>query len=77
MAEDFGKRLQRLRHDRGLSRYAVFKATGLSQQLLLQLERYKSGAKVQAGHLHRLARFYGVTIEYLLGPDDDEDAHAA
>jgi transcriptional regulator with XRE-family HTH domain len=77
MVETFGERLQRLRTARGMSRYAVSKATGLSQPLLGQLERYQSGHKINAGTLQRLARFYGVTMEELLGPLDDDDAQAA
>jgi transcriptional regulator with XRE-family HTH domain len=76
--ETFGKRLERLRTQRGLTRYAVFKATGISQQLLKHLEGVSSGGSVHGRTLLRLARFYELTIEELLGPlDDEEDAHAA
>ena len=79
MAEPFGERLQRLRTARGMSRYAVSKATGLSQPLMGQLESYPSGHKINAGTLQRLAKFYGVTMEELLGPPDaeEEDPHQA
>lgn len=78
MAETFGDRMKRLRTERGLSRYAVSKATGLSQPMLGKVERYPSGNHVHGLTLRRLAKLYGVSIEYLLGPeDDDDDAHAA
>jgi transcriptional regulator with XRE-family HTH domain len=76
MAETFGDRMKRLRTERKLSRYAVAKLTGLSQPMLMKIERYPSGANVRGGTLRRLARLYGVSIEYLLGPDDEEE-HAA
>jgi transcriptional regulator with XRE-family HTH domain len=75
--EPFGDRLQRLRTQRGLSRYAVSKATGISQQLLKHLEGVASGGSVHGRTLQRLARFFGLTIEELLGPLDDDEAHAA
>jgi transcriptional regulator with XRE-family HTH domain len=77
MAETFGERLQRLRTARGLSRYAVSKATGLSQPLLGQLEGYQSGYQIRAVTLQRLAKFYGLTMEELLGPPDEEESQAA
>ena len=77
MAETFGDRMKRLRTERGLSRYAVSKLTGLSQPMLMKVERYTSGNKVHGVTLRRLAHVYGVSIEYLLGPEDDDDAHAA
>ena len=79
MAETFGDRMKRLRNERGLSRYAVSKATGLSQPMLTKVERYTSGNKVHGLTLRRLAKLYGVSIEYLLGPEDDkeDEEHAA
>ena len=75
--ETFGSRIQRLRQARGLSRYAVSKATGLSQMVLKHLEGMPSGQKVHGGTLQRLAKFYGLTIEELLDPLDDDDTQAA
>lgn len=77
MAETFGERLQRLRAARGMSRYAVSKATGLSLPLLGQLETHQSGKYIRAWTLQCLAHFYGVTMEELLGPPDEDDAQAA
>ena len=77
MRESFGQRLQRLRNDRGVSRYKVSQQTGLSQSLLMHLEHLKSGRKVHAGTIERLANFYLVRMEFLLGPPDEEEAHVA
>jgi transcriptional regulator with XRE-family HTH domain len=74
--EGFGTRLQRLRQARGLSRYAVAKGAGISAQLLKYLEGLRSGGKVQSSTMRKLAHFFGLTIEELLGPEEDE-AHAA
>jgi transcriptional regulator with XRE-family HTH domain len=75
--ETFCNRLQRLRSQRGLSRYAVAKGAGISQQLMAHLETMPRGEKVHAGTMRKLARFFGLTIEELLGPLDDDEAHAA
>ena len=73
--ETFGARLQRLREERGLSRYAVAKATGLSQQLLQRLDALPTGRHVTGYTLLQLARFFGLTIEELL--NEEEEPHAA
>ena len=77
MREPFGQRLQRLRNDRGVLRYKVSQQTGLSQSLLMHLERLKRGRNVHAGTIERLANFYLVQMEFLLGPPDEEEAHVA
>jgi transcriptional regulator with XRE-family HTH domain len=71
--ETFGNRLERLRHARGLSRYAVAKGAGLSQPLMKHLEGVRSGRTVSGGTLERLAAFFNMTIEELLGPPDTEE----
>lgn len=74
--ETFGERVRRLRAERGLSRYAVSKATGLSQPLLKKLDTMRTGNNVTGHTLRQLARFFGLTMEELLGPDEAEP-HAA
>lgn len=74
--ETFGERMRRLRAERGLSRYAVSKATGLSQPLLKKLDALPTGNKVTGHTLRQLARFFGLTMEELLGPEEEEQ-HAA
>ena len=77
--ETFGNRLERLRKARGLSRYAVAKGAGLSQPLMKHLEGVRSGRTVSGGTLERLAAFFDLTIEELLGPPDaeEEEPHQA
>ena len=76
--EHFGDRLIRLRTQRGLSRYGVAKGTGLSHQLVAHLETMDRGGKVRGDTLRKLATFFGLTIEELLGPlDEEDDAQAA
>jgi transcriptional regulator with XRE-family HTH domain len=75
--ETFGERLRRLRAERGVSRYAVSKATGLSQPLLSRLDALQTGRHVQGHTLQQLARFFGLTMEELLGEEEEEDQHHA
>jgi transcriptional regulator with XRE-family HTH domain len=75
--ETFGARIVRLRKERGVSRYAVSKATGLSQPLLSRLEVLQTGRNVTGYTLRQLARFFGLTMEDLLGPEEEEQPHAA
>ena len=76
--EGFGTRLQQLRQARGLSRYAVAKRAGISAQLLKYLEGLRTGGKVKSSTIRKLAAFFGLTMEELLGPPDEEEhPHAA
>lgn len=76
--ETFGSRLQRLRRERGLSRYAVAKGAGLSQPLMKYLENLTTGAKVKTSTMHKLARFFGHSMEELYcPPDPEEEPYAA
>jgi transcriptional regulator with XRE-family HTH domain len=76
--ETFGSRLQRLRRERGLSRYAVAKGAGLSHPLMKYLENLTTGAKVQTSTMYKLARFYGLSMEELYSPPaQEEEPHAA
>jgi transcriptional regulator with XRE-family HTH domain len=75
--EHFGQRLIRLRTQRGLSRYGVAKGTGLSHQLVAHLETMDHGGKVRGDTLRKLATFFGLTIEELLGPEEEGEQHAA
>lgn len=64
-----GKRLTQLREARQLSQSEVARAIHLTQQAI---DNYEKGTREPKGEiLVRLARFYGVSTDYLLGLADD------
>ena len=73
MVHDFGQRLVTLRQARGLTRYAVWKATGIPQPILGRLEHLSYGGDVRARTIHTLAKFYGVSMEYLVEEGNTTD----
>lgn len=62
-----GNRLKELRGDQSL--LSVYRETGVSRSLISRLER---GDRVgcRAETLYKLARYYGVTADYLMGGSD-------
>ena len=72
ICEKFGKRLQRLRTERGLTVYGAAKAGGIHHQVLDRLEKRSTLGAVQAWVLHRLAKLYNVRMEYLCHEEDAE-----
>lgn len=65
----FGERLARLRTNKGLSQYKLAELLGFSRG---QIANYEHGTR-EPDHetLRRLADFFGVTTDYLLGRTDD------
>lgn len=63
------QRLQELRKDRGISQRALAERLGISQQTYSRYERGQRRLSLQAAIA--LARFYGVSVDYLAGITDD------
>ena len=64
-------RIRHLREDRDLTQTRVAKLLGMSQT---GYSKYETGENdVPTSVLIRLARFYGVSIDYLLGESDVPD----
>ena len=57
--------LTRIRESHGLSKYALSKTLGVSDVAILRLEQGKTKPSVKM--LKRLADYFGVTTDYLLG----------
>lgn len=63
------QRLRNLREDRDLNQTAVAEVLHVSQTTY---SRYESGAlDIPSGALIALARFYGTSVDYLLGLTDE------
>ena len=69
MKSKFAQRLYELRQDRNLSQDAVAKAIGVSQKSVDFWEKGISEPKLT--YISRLALFFGVTSDYLIGIKDD------
>lgn len=64
----FSERLLQLRKDKGLSQEAVAKEVGITSRTY---QRYESGEREAAiSTLTRIANFYEVSIDYLVGRTD-------
>ena len=67
--------LRELRDKKGVSQDIVSEACGMTR---VTLARYETGARIpKAENIARLAAYYGVTSDYILGRDQDEPAPAA
>jgi len=60
--------IRALRTERGLSQAALGEALGVSRQTINSLETGRYDPSIQLAH--RLARFFGLTIEELFDLDD-------
>lgn len=61
----FSKRLKELRHEKGLSIQKLSKITKLSSS---SISRWENGqADIKSNELIILAKFFGVTTDFLLG----------
>lgn len=66
--EVFAERLKELRIEKGLSQNQLAKATGLTHAAI---SRWESGLRQPtAAAIITLAKFFGVTSDYLLGLED-------
>ncbi|MCL2370775.1 MAG: helix-turn-helix transcriptional regulator [Firmicutes bacterium] len=64
----FSQRLKELRQEKGLSAMALGKATGLSDAAILRWENDR--ADPLGENIIKLAKFFDVTTDYLLGLTD-------
>lgn len=65
----FGERLTVIRQQRNLSQVSVSKTVGITQTQLSDMENGKTGTTLP--RLVKLAEFYHVSTDYLLGITDD------
>ena len=65
----FAKRLQELRQERDLSIMALGKAIAVSDATICRWENGVSDIK--SDQLVMLARFFGVSVDYLVGMDEE------
>lgn len=69
MKSKFSQRLLELRQERKLSQDAVAKAIGVSQKAVDFWEKDISEPKLS--YILKLASFFGVTCDYLMGAKED------
>jgi len=67
---DLGRRIRSLRHDRGLSQEALALESGVSRNMLIQVEWGQRGILTE--RLGDLAEVLGVTASDLLSHSDDD-----
>lgn len=66
-----GLRLQKLREARGLGQEEVAEACGMSR---VALTRYENGTRVpQTRYAAQLAAYYNVTVNYIMGLEDQKE----
>lgn len=66
--DKFAERLRELRQEKGLSIQALAKEVLISSSTLCRWENRQ--ADVKGTHLVILAKYFGVTIDYLMGLED-------
>lgn len=66
--EIFAERLKELRMEKHLSFVALSKLVGISKSALCEYENNQ--AEISALNLIKLAKFFGVSTDYLLGLED-------
>ena len=63
------QRLKELRKEKGFSQKSVTETLGLVYQ---QYQKYENGTnEIPVKHLVTLAKFYGVSLDYLVGMTDE------
>ncbi|MBE7106401.1 MULTISPECIES: helix-turn-helix domain-containing protein [Bacillus cereus group] len=67
----FGQRLRELRNKKNMSATALGKALGIAQTTISNWEN--SGAEPNYEMLVKISRFFGVSVDYLVGNDDDSN----
>ena len=68
-SEKFMNKLRDLREDRDLKQSDVARVLGISQQYYQRYESEKN--EIPLRHLITLARFYNVSVDYMIGLSDD------
>lgn len=63
-----GKRIQELRKQKDLSLYALAKAIGVDKHAIIFWKQEVNEPK--ASYIVKLAKFFGVSTDYLLGLED-------
>lgn len=72
-----GKRMERQRLQRGMSITVLARAAGVSKSLISQLESgVRDGNRTALGMIQKIAQALGVSIDYLAGMYEDDDAAA-
>lgn len=66
--KNFAERLKELRLDKKLSSDALGKALGISGSIILRWEKAERSATID--NLAKIAEFFGVSADYLLGLED-------
>lgn len=65
---DFSERLKELRAEKGLSQTDLAKQTGISQSAIT---KWENNVHYPFGQLIVLAKYFDVSVDYLLGLTDD------
>ena len=69
VAKDIGNALRSLRKERGITLNRLSSNCGLSQPYLSQIENGKASPSIKT--LHRIAEYFGVSVQHFLNNDDD------
>jgi len=69
MLQIFAERLKYLREEKNLSQVQLSKLTGISNMAISNWER--NNREISASFLIRLAVFFDVTVDYLLGLENE------
>jgi transcriptional regulator with XRE-family HTH domain len=73
MPDAIGRRIKRLREQRGLTMRALAAQAGIAVSSIAAVETgTRSGERLSAQTCRRLANALGVTIDYLVGMHEDE-----
>lgn len=64
----FGERLRELRHEKGLSAIKLGKALDVSDSTIIRWENCVVEPTIT--NLYNIAKFFGVTSDYLIGLED-------
>jgi transcriptional regulator with XRE-family HTH domain len=78
MADSIANRIKRLRHEQGLSLRALAAKAGVPKTSISGVEvGTRSGENLTAATCRKLARAFGVTLDYLIGVhgEEDEESH--
>jgi len=77
MPDAIGRRIKRLREQRGLTLRALAAQAKVAVSSIAAVEvGTRSGDRLSAQTCRRLARALGVTVDYLIGVYEDEDDEA-
>lgn len=68
----FAEKIRMLRNELGISQTAVAEKAGLSMRGYQNIEL---GAEPKYGSILRIAEFYDVSVDWLMGRTEDREAH--